>query len=40
LNKSDTRHRDREWYAARDMTGPLGRRPEDAWLTHISNKNG
>jgi hypothetical protein len=27
-------------YPARDMTTPLGRRPRDAWLATISNRNG
>jgi hypothetical protein len=27
-------------YSAADMIAPLGRRPEDAWLSIISNRNG
>ena len=27
-------------YAAHTMTHPIGRRPEDAWLATISNRNG
>jgi hypothetical protein len=27
-------------YAARPMTDRLGRRPHDAWLALISNRNG
>jgi len=31
---------DREVYPARTMIAPIDRRPEDAWLALISNRNG